>query len=61
MKELSDIEIAAKLRSGKRFTVQTARERARVYSAARALGIKAEATASVKGGFDVAIFVEATT
>ena len=40
MKALSDIEIAAKIRNGKRFAVGSVRERKRVYDAAKFAGVK---------------------
>ena len=59
MKMFSDLEIAARVRAGKNFTVSTARERRKVYAAATFAGVTIKTEPNPKGGFDVKFFVPA--
>ena len=57
-KPLSDIEIAAKIRAGKNFTVKSKKERKRVLDAARFLGSNLF-TEKNGVGFDVKFYIPA--
>lgn len=59
MKTLSDLEIAARVRAGKNFTVNSTRERQKVYAAARFAGVTVKIEPNDKGAYDVKFFVPA--
>jgi hypothetical protein len=53
MKQMSELEIAAKLRAGKTFTVRTTQERQKVLDGAKFIGAQVTTRAIDGGGFNV--------